>query len=466
MSDKNRAFLGHPPGLGWLSGAELWERFSYYGMQALLVLYMTHYLLLPGHVEQVWAFGPFRRAVESVYGNLTPAALASIIFGFYAGFVYVTPLAGGWVADRWLGRTRTVTIGALLMALGHFMMAFEASFLFALLSLLIGVGCFKGNIAAQVGDLYAEDDPRRADAFQIYYLGIQIAVIISPFIVGTLGETVGWAWGFGAAGVGMLIGLGTYLIGRPALPPEKIRKGEVVRPPLTRRDGVTVAILVGLVAVMGLSLVGNMQIFNAYLIWAQKNFQLVFFGKTMPITWMLSVDAFISTILMAGSVMFWHWWAKRWSEPDEMTKMAIGVAIAALAPTVLALASWVVASTGHPVSLAWAVGFHVLNDLGFANVVPVSLALYSRAAPRGLSGIMVAVNFLQFFVAYMIVGYLGTLLDVLPGPQFWLLHVGLMAISAVILIAVRHFAGSIFAPSFGHREEPARAAGATARQTL
>ncbi|HXR94795.1 MAG TPA: peptide MFS transporter [Rhizomicrobium sp.] len=447
---KNTAFLGHPTGLGWLSGAEFWERFSYYGMQALLVLYMTHYLLLPGHVERVWAFVPFRHAVESIYGKLTPAELASIIFGFYAGFVYVTPLAGGWLADRWIGRTRTVTIGALLMALGHFMMAFEATFLFALLSLLIGVGCFKGNIAAQVGDLYAENDPRRADAFQIYYLGIQIAVIISPIICGTLGETVGWPWGFSAAGVGMLIGLATYLVGRPALPPEKMRAGDVIRPPMTRRDGMTVALLVGLMLVLGLSLVGNMQIFNAYLIWAQKNFQLVFFGKTMPITWMLSVDAFISTILMAGSVMFWHWWATRWTEPDEITKIVIGVAIAALAPTVLAVASSVVASTGHPVSLAWAVAFHTLNDLGFANVVPVSLALYSRAAPKGLSGMMVAVNFMQFFVAYMIVGYLGSLLDVMPATQFWLLHVGLMVVAALILIAVRYFVGGVLAPTYDH----------------
>jgi POT family proton-dependent oligopeptide transporter len=453
--NKNTAFLGHPSGLGWLAGSEFWERFSYYGMQALLVLYMTQYLLLPGHVEHVWAFVPFRHAVEAVYGKLTPPALASIIFGFYAGFVYLTPLAGGWVADRLIGRTRTITVGALLMALGHFLMAFEASFLLALLCLLLGVGLFKGNIAAQVGDLYAKDDPRRADAFQIYYLGIQISVIISPFICGTLGETVGWPYGFGAAGVGMLIGLATYLIGRPALPKEKIRDGEVVRPPLTRRDGLAVTLLLLLVPVLGLSLVGNMEIFNAYIIWAQKNFQLVFFGETMPITWMLSVDAFFSTILMAGSVLFWHWWAKRWTEPDEITKIVIGVVIAALAPTVLAIASLVVASTGHPVSLLWAVAFHVLNDLGFSNAIPVSLALYSRAAPKGLSGIMVAVNLLQFFVANMIVGYLGSLLDVMPGTEFWMLHVGLMAVSVVILIAVRTFAGGILAPSYDHSPKPA-----------
>ncbi len=454
--DKNTAFLGPPTGLGWLSGSEFWERFSYYGMQALLVIYMTQYLLLPAHVGQIWAFVPFRHAVEAVYGKLTPAELASIIFGFYAGFVYLTPLAGGWVADRLIGRTRTVTLGALLMALGHFMMAFEASFLLALLCLLIGVGCFKGNIAAQVGDLYARDDPTRADGFQIYYIGIQIAVIISPFVCGTLGETVGWSWGFGAAGVGMLIGLAIYLIGRPSLPSEKMRAGEVVRPPMTKRDGVTVGILVALVPVLALSLVGNMQIFNAYLIWAQKNFQLVFFGKTMPITWMLSVDAFISTILMAGSVLFWHWWAKRWTEPDEITKIVIGVVIAAVAPTVLAVASLVVASTGHPVSLIWAVAFHVLNDLGFANVLPVALALYSRAAPKGLSGSMVAVQYLQLFLANMMVGYLGSLLDVMPGPQFWMLHVGLMAVAAAMLIAVRYFLGNILAPSYDHAGAPAQ----------
>ncbi|MGA2871915.1 MAG: MFS transporter, partial [Verrucomicrobiota bacterium] len=272
----------------------------------------------------------------------------------------------------------------------------------------------------------------------------------------TLGETVGWPWGFGAAGVGMLIGLFIYLAGRPALPPEKLRDGEVVRSPLTRRDGLAVAVLIVLVPVLALSLVGNQEIFNAYLIWAQKNFQLVFFGKTMPITWMLSVDAFISTILMAGSVLFWHWWAKRWTEPDEITKMVIGVVIAAMAPTVLAVASTVVASTGHPVSLAWAVGFHILNDLGFANVMPVGLALYSRAAPKGLAGVMVAVYYLQLFLANMLVGYLGSLFDKMPSTQFWLLHVGLMAASAVALLAVRYFASDVMAPAYSHSPKPAR----------
>ena len=217
---KDDPILGHPRGLIWLCFAEFWERFSYYGMQALLVLYMVHRLLLPGHVESVAGFSPFRAAIESVYGPLSTQALASAIFGLYAGLVYLTPIGGGLLADRVLGRTRTVTIGALLMALGHFLMAFDASFLAALLCLLIGVGCFKGNIATQVGELYGPGDTRRADAFQLYLFLIQLAVIVAPIVCGTLGELYDWHWGFAAAGVGMVVGGAIYLKGRPHFPPE------------------------------------------------------------------------------------------------------------------------------------------------------------------------------------------------------------------------------------------------------
>src|SRR4051812_41401434 len=245
----DRAFLGHPKGLGYLAFAEGFERFSYYGMQALLVLYMTKQLLLPGHVENVAGFGPFRAAIEWAYGPLTPVALASAIFGLYAGFVYLTPIAGGIIADRMLGRTRTITVGALLMAAGHFLMAFDVSFLLALLCLLLGVGCFKGNIATQVGELYAPGDLRRADAFQIFLLAVNIAVIISPLVCGTLGQKVAWHWGFGAAGVGMLIGLVVYLSGRRWLPAEAGPKARAAgeapaRPPLVKGDGAKIVVLV------------------------------------------------------------------------------------------------------------------------------------------------------------------------------------------------------------------------------
>ncbi len=444
------AFLGHPSGLGWLSGSEFWERFSYYGMAGLLVLYMTHQLLNPGHIEHIAGMELFSGFIASLYGPGTGQTLASHITGFYQMSVYVTPLAGGYLADRYLGKTAAVVTGALMMALGHFLMAFDVSFVLALLCLLVGVGLFKGNIAAQVGDLYSESDPRRADGFQIYYIGIQLAVIISPFVCGTLGETVGWHWGFGAAGVGMLLGLLIYLTGlvRGALPKEKMKDGHVVRPRLTARDRKSVWMLIALVPVLGLSLTGNQEIFNGYLVWAEKNFQIVFFGKTMPITWMLSLDAVISTILMILSVLFWRWYARHRREPDEIGKMTIGIAIAACAPLTLALASVVVAETGKPVSLVWAFAFHILNDLGFANLLPVGLALYSRAAPKGWEAVLIAVYYLQFALANYITGYLAGLLSILPGPQFWLLHVGLMLAAAMVLLLARKFAGAILAPPY------------------
>src|SRR5437660_7522437 len=184
-------------------------------MQALLVLYMVNRLLHPPHVERIAGFGGFRHLIESFRGPLDVQPLASTIFGLYTGLVYLTPIVGGLIADRWLGRTLTITIGASLMALGHFLMAFDFTFLLALACLLAGVGCFKGNLASQVGALYPAGDNRRADAFQIYYLFINGGVIISPLIVGTLGEKVGWHWGFGAAAVGMFLGLTMYTIGRP-----------------------------------------------------------------------------------------------------------------------------------------------------------------------------------------------------------------------------------------------------------
>src|ERR1700694_1372661 len=268
-----RSFIVHPRGLGYLAFTEAWERFSYYGMQSLLVLYMINRLLHPGHIERVAGFGPFHPLLENVYrGPLSVQALASAIFGLYTGLVYLTPIGGGLIADRVLGRTRTITIGALLMAAGHFLMAFDFSFLIALTCLLTGVGCFKGNLASQVGALYATGDNRRADAFQIYYIFINGGVIAAPLIAGTLGEKVGWHWGFGAAGVGMLIGLTISLLGRKYLPPDSpiVTKSErAAKPRLTRPEKMGIIALLVLLPVLTLAVIGNQQIFNAYLVWAE-----------------------------------------------------------------------------------------------------------------------------------------------------------------------------------------------------
>ena len=456
-------FLGHPIGLLWLAASEFWERFCYYGMQALLVLYLFDYLLKPGHIEQVWGFEAFRQALNWLMREIpwlfkkTDMAMASNISQLYAGLVYVTPLIGGPLADRVLGRTRTVTLGSIMMVIGTFLLAFNQTFLWGLAFLLAGVGCFKGNIAAQVGDLYKVDEKRRADGFQIYFMGIQIAVIFAPLVCSTLGEKYNYHWGFLAAGAGMLIALIIYIAGRKTFPPEPVKKigPKVKRPPLSSRDVSALVLLVALLPVLAFSIVGNQQIFNAYLVWSGHNYQMTYGTFTVPRGWMMSFDAVFSAVTMVGVIAFWRWYGKRRKEPDEITKIAIGILIAMLAPLVLAAASAKVAATGHPVSLAWAAAFHIINDIGFANILPIGLALYSRAAPKGLGGTMLAVYYLHlFFANTMIVGPLGGLYGSMPDTQFWLLHVALMVGSAVVLIAARFFFGHLLAPT---SEQPAAA---------
>lgn len=446
----DRAFFGHPAGLGWLSFCELWERFSYYGMQALLVLYLSNYLFLPENIGNVAGIHQLRALIEGVTGPRSPQQLASVVFGLYAGFVYLTPLFGGLLADRVLGRTKTVVIGAVLMALGHFLMAFELLFLVALACLLLGVGCFKGNIAAQVGSLYAPGDKRRASAFQIFMLAIQIAVIVAPIVCGTLGEKVAWHWGFGAAGVGMVFGLFVYLAGRKWLPPETPRvknaDAKAPRQPMTRRDKARFALLIGLIPVLMLSIVGNQQYNNAFPLWSQKNMDLLLFGWQVPVTWLQSVDAVMSTTTMIFSIAFWRWWATRRREPDEVTKMALGALLAACAPALLMIASVTIDGGQGKVSFAWTIGYTLLNDLGFANILPVGMALYSRTAPLRMEGLFLGIYYLHLFLGNTFVGWLAGFLEEMSGMQFWGLHAVLVASAGVLLLAVKLFFGKLLEP--------------------
>src|SRR5256714_15145432 len=170
MESKQATFLGHPKGLFYLAFTEGWERFSFYGMTALVVLYMVNQLLLPGHVEHIGGFSAFRAAVESLVGPLSTQALASQIFGLYSGFVYFTPLLGGMIADRWIGQRNGVVIGALSMSAGHIAMTFDRSFLGALLLLVIGSGFLKGKFSAPAGALYSpKDGARRTRGFGIIH---------------------------------------------------------------------------------------------------------------------------------------------------------------------------------------------------------------------------------------------------------------------------------------------------------
>ncbi|MDQ0466304.1 POT family proton-dependent oligopeptide transporter [Caulobacter ginsengisoli] len=449
-ADKSdRAFIGHPKGLGYLAFTEAWERFSYYGMQSLLVLYMTKQLLLTPHVENIGGYSVFHGFIEWLYHpGASTQATASAIFGLYTSLVYFTPFFGGLLADNVLGKTRTVILGAVLMAAGHFLMAFDQSFLLALACLMLGTGCFKGNIAGQVSSLYPDGDLRRADAFQIFYLGINAGVIAAPLIAGTLGEKVGWHYGFGVAGVGMLLALVIYLFGRRHLPMDPPRKAQVgmgadapAKPTMSARDWRTIGLLVLLLPVLTASVLCNQQIFNAYLSWADTAVNLEFNGEKVPTTWLITLDAIVSVSFLAGMVVFWRVWKTRFKEPDELGKLTIGTGISVLGVLCLAAGAAQAAATGTKVDILWCVGFHVLNSIAFANMLPVSLALYARAAPKAAQASIIGIYYLHLFAGNQTVGILGGLLEKMPATQFWLMHAAIAGGAFVVFLLV----GRVFA---------------------
>jgi POT family proton-dependent oligopeptide transporter len=269
-----------------------------------------------------------------------------------------------------------------------------------------------------------------------------------------LGEKVGWHYGFGAAGVGMLISLVIYLYGRRFLPPDPpvgAMREKVDRPPMTGREWRSVILLVCLLPVLAASIVGNNQIFNAYLIWADTNVDRHLFGVPILTTWLVSVDSIVSVVTLAGMVIFWRWWKTRFPEPDELGKIVIGCLFSGAGVACLAAGSMLAAATGQKVAMGWLLAFHLLNDIGFANVLPVGLALFVRAAPTALAGTIVGIYYLHLFAGNLTVGWLGGFLDKMPAPQFWLMHAALVIGAGVVFFVVRLLFGGLLA---GEPEEP------------
>ena len=337
----------------------------------------------------------------------------------------------------------TVLLGAVTMAVGHFLMAFEAAFLFAMLCLIVGCGMFKGNIASQVGSLYKPNDLRRADAFQIFYLGINAGVIASPLIVGTLGEIYGWHYGFGAAGIGMLIGLGIYLAGQ-----RHLRRGEdearataaAPRVKLTGRDWRAVIALILLIPVLAVAIVPNNQIFNAYLVWGDQQFDLVFMGKKLPTTWLVTLDAIVSVSFLALVALFYRWYGKRWQEPEEVTKIIIG-SLFSIAGALCLFTAAATQGEGQKIGLFWPVAFHFLNSIAFAHLLPVSLALFAKVAPKAINATIIGLYYLAFFLANTMVGWVGGFYETWPTTTFWLLHAGFAAGSGLCFLAFKLIIG-------------------------
>jgi len=434
-------FFGHPRGLTFLFTTEMWERFSYYGMRSLLVLYMTKYLLLPSHAGDVRGLAAVRSALEAVFGPLDVQPLSSQIWGLYTGLVYFTPILGGLLADRVLGQRRTVVIGATLMAIGHFMMAVEQLFLFALLFLILGNGCFKPNISTQVGRLYAPGDHRRDRAYSIFYVGINVGAFLAPLVCGSLGEKAGFHYGFAAAGVGMCIGLCIYLYALPLLPPDELhtQAHSAARAPLTAEQRRAIAALLVLFVPNTLFWTTYEQIGNTTILWIDSNVDrtIDLFGLStqIPATWFLAVNPFLIFAFTPFVVTLWKWQAARGTEPSTISKMALGCFGVTAANLIYAFAA-AHAGAGQA-SWLWVVGAIAIFTVGELYLSPVGLSLVTKVAPAGILSMMMGVWLATSFTGGFLAGWLGSLWSRMGKPEFFLMIAAIAALAGAMIIACR-----------------------------
>src|SRR5690349_15666857 len=432
--------FGHPRGLTFLFTTEMWERFSYYGMRSLLVLYMTKFLLLSDHSGSVIGLSGLHRALESVFGPLDVQPLSSQIWGLYTGLVYFTPLFGGLLADRVLGQRRTVVIGAVLMAIGHFMMASEQLFLFALLALILGSGCFKPNISTQVGGLYAPGDPRRDRAYSIFYVGINLGAFLAPLVCGTLGEELGWHYGFTAAGVGMTIALAIYLYAMPALPPDELHRAKaagIEKKPLDRNERHGILALIALFVPTTLFWATYEQQGNTIVLWADdhtdRTINLILWHGEIPITWFQAFNPFLIFVFTPFIIALWAWQAKRGREPSTVTKMSIGCFGVTLANLIMVAAAWQAA--GDEASWLWLLGYFVVITIGELYLSPIGLSLVSKVAPARMVSMLMGLWLATSFAGNLIAGWLGSFWSSMDKTTFFLMIAGIALIASAVILA-------------------------------
>ena len=399
-------WFGHPRGLTVLFLTNMWEQFSYYGMRAMLVYYMTKHLLLA-------------------------QASASYIYGAYTACAYFTPILGGLLADRVLGKRRSVVIGASVMAAGHFMMAFEPLFYPALVTIALGNGLFLPTLPSQVGDLYRRDDPRRGWAFNVYYVGVNIGGFLAPLVCGTVGEVYGWHYGFGLAGVGMLAGLAIYLSGQrhlPAGPVEPVAQDAAAPRGLDRR---TLLVLLGIGLAVTVFRSAYEQIGNTVALWADSGVDRHAGGFQIPMTWFQSLNP-LFVMLMTPPLL--AWWARRAAAGRDQSparRMAQGALTVAAAYLGLAVLAW--SADGATTSWVWLAAFFLVYTLGELFILPTGLGLFARIAPRHLGATTVAAWFLITFSGSLSAGVVGSWWSRMPHSVFFVL-LALLAGGAALLL--------------------------------
>lgn len=430
---KEPEFAGHPKGLYMLFFAEMWERFSYYGMRAILIFYLT----------QHWLFSDGK---------------SNLIYGAYTSLVYITPVLGGWLADRYLGQRRAVVFGGLLLAAGHTLMAVEGTggqsdptinvFWAALAFIIVGSGFLKANISVMVGQLYSMTDTRRDGAYTIFYMGINVGAAIGTILVAYLGQTLGWGFGFGLAGIGMLAGLIVFVLGKASLN----GAGEAPAPLGKSKEyalyGVGIAavaviwalvqyqdVIQGLLAVSGVALLGYV-LFESFKLEKEpreRMFAILFLISLNPLFWGLfeqaggsmnlftdrfvdragvpagifqSINPIYIILLAPIFAALWQWLGKRGKEPSAPAKFGLALAQMGLANLVLvwgAEAYGIAAMT--PVILVFA--YYFFATTAELCLSPVGLSAMNRLAPKHLASLIMGAWFYMTAVGNFVAGKIG-----------------------------------------------------------
>ena len=412
------SWFGQPKGLTVLFLTEMWEKFSFFGMRTLQVYYMT-------------------KALHFGQGK------ASMIYGLYAAGAYFTPIIGGAVSDRWLTKRTAVITGGAIMAVGHFMMAFESLFYPALVCIAVGNGLFLPNLPSQVRHLYAEDDVRRGSAYNIYYVGINLGAFLAPLVCGTLGELYGWHYGFAAAGVGMCLGLAIYILGGRQLPPEpaKTMKSDAAPAARTPAGVLLVLLAVGIAVVVYRS--AYEQTGNTLALWTDANVDRGALGGTIPATWFQSFNPLFVFMLTPLVVSLWNRDAARKRELSPFHKMALGAFGAGVAYALLAGVSHFSAASGQKANWLWLAGFYLLFTMAELYILPVGLGLFARLAPAALGATAVAAWFFASFAGNLASGFIGGWWSAMTPAAFFLAMSGVMALSAALLWLIAQVARRI-----------------------
>ncbi len=397
--ENQSTILGHPKGLFILFFTELWERFSFYGMRAILVLYLT--------AETTDKFNPG-------LGWTSKEALA--LYGWYGMFVYFTGIFGGAIADRWLGQKKSVLLGGIFIIAGQFALAVNAlpSFYTGLFLLVCGVGLLKPNISTMVGGLYKKGDERRDAGFTIFYIGINIGAVLAPLIVGYYGEMVDWHLGFSLAGFGMILGQIVYVFGRKTLSGvgELLQDSEenrnLMAQPLTKieKDRILVmfiAFLIVMVFWAAYEQAGGLM--NLY---ARDKIDRVVFGYEIPTSFFQSLHALYVVILGAPMAYFWTKWRKAGKESSSLYKMGVGSIIMSIGFVALMAAAYEVSESAlNKAPVYWLFLSYFLHVVAELSLSPVALSFITKLAPMKYASLMMGTYFAITGLGNKAAGLLG-----------------------------------------------------------